>query len=164
MAILKVQRIAQMFETGDLAPKGTFVATCIDIKDVFGVERKKYQSEETERVDLTSFLFGFRDKAGTPFKVASRSLKISGNEKSNLFAFLKSWLGEPPKMGWDYMEMKGKKALVTVEHIHSTRNPGQVFAGIASISPVPEGFESASIPAQPQSPPPAKDEDDVLPF
>jgi hypothetical protein len=46
MAILKVQRIAQMFETGDLAPKGTFVATCIDIKDVFGVERKKFRARK----------------------------------------------------------------------------------------------------------------------
>ena len=164
MAVLSVPKSAQMFETGELAPKGTFVATCIDIRDVFGVERKKFQSEETEKVDLTAFLFGLRDKAGTPFKVASRSFKITGNEKGNLFAFLKAWLGEPPKMGWDYMAMKGKKALITVEHIQSTRNPGQVFAGIASISPVPEGFEAAPAPAQPQTPPPAKDEDDELPF
>ena len=164
MAVLSVPKSAQMFETGELAPKGTFVATCIDIRDVFGVERKKFQSEEKETVDLTAFLFGLRDKAGNPFRVASRSFKISGNEKSNLFAFLKAWLGEPPKMGWDYLEMKGKKALITVEHIQSTRNPGQVFAGIASISPVPEGFQAAPTPAQPPSQPSAKDDDDVLPF
>lgn len=164
MAVLTIPKSAQMFETGDLAPKGTFVATCIDIKDVFGVERKKFQSEEKETVDLTAFLYGLRDKAGNPFRVASRSFKISGNEKSNLFAFLKAWLGEPPKMGWDYMEMKGKKALITVEHIQSTRNPGQVFAGIASISPVPEGFQAAPTPAQPPSQPSSKDDDDVLPF
>jgi hypothetical protein len=69
------------------------------------------------------------------------------------------------------MEMKGKKALVTVEHIQSTRNPGQVFAGIASISPVPEGYQTPpSAPTQPQAAPapaaaPAtEDEGDELPF
>ena len=171
MAILTAPKATQMFETGELAPKGTFIASCIDIKDVFGVERRKFQSEEIEKVDLTAFLFGFRDKQGKPFKVASRSFRISGNEKSNLFAFLKAWLGEAPKMGWDYMELKGRKALLTVEHIPSAKNPGQVYAGIASISPVPEGYQvPASAPAQPQTAPApaaapaAEDEGDELPF
>ena len=171
MAILTAPKTTQMFETGELAPKGTFIASCIDIKDVFGVERRKFQSEETEKVDLTAFLFGFRDKQGKPFKVASRSFRISGNEKSNLFAFLKAWLGEAPKMGWDYMELKGRKALLTVEHIPSAKNPGQVYGGIASISPVPEGFQTpATATSQPQAAPApaaapaAEDEDDELPF
>lgn len=171
MAILTAPKITQMFETGDLAPKGTYIATCIDIKDLFGVERRKFQSEEIEKVDLTAFLFGFRDKQGKPFKVASRSFRISGNEKSSLFAFLKAWLGEPPKMGWDYMELKARKALITVEHIPSAKNPGQVYAGIASISPVPEGYQvPPSAPAQPPAAPgpaatPApQNEGDELPF
>ena len=159
MAILTAPKSAQMFDTGELAPKGTFIATCLEIKDQFGVERRKYQSDEMEKVDLTGFLFGFRDKAGKAFKVASRSFRISGNEKSSLFAFLKAWLGEPPRMGWDYMEMKGAKALITVEHVPSTRNPGQIFAGIASISPVPEGFQAP--PPAPPKPPVAETEDEV---
>ena len=171
MAVLTAPKITQMFETGELAPKGTYIVTCVDIKDLFGVERRKFQSEEIEKVNLTAFLFGFRDKQGKPFKVASRSFRISGNEKSNLFAFLKAWLGEAPKMGWDYMEMKGKKALLTVEHIPSAKNPSQIYGGIASISPVPEGYQiPPSAPAQPQAAPapaaaPAtEDEGDELPF
>ena len=171
MAILTAPKTTQMFETGELAPKGTYIATCIDIKELFGVERRKFQSEETEKVDLTAFLFGFRDKQGKPFKVASRQFRISGNEKSNLFAFLKAWLGEPPKMGSDTMEMKGRKALITIEHIPSARNPGQVYTGIASISPVPEGYQvPPSAPAQPQTAsapaaaPAPEDEGDELPF
>ena len=169
MAILTAPKSVQMFETGDLAPKGTYIATCVDIKDQFGVERRKFQSDEIEKVDLTGFLFGFRDKAGQPFRVASRSFRISGNEKSSLFAFLKAWLGEPPKMGWDYMELKGRKALITVEHVPSTRNPGQVFSGIASISPVPEGFQVPAPGQPPPAPTPApvpsaQDEGDELPF
>jgi hypothetical protein len=78
--------------------------------DVFNVERKKYQSEEMEKVDVTAFLFGFRTRDGKPFKVASRAMKISGSEKSGLFGFLKSWLGQAPRYGWDYMRNEGQKA------------------------------------------------------
>lgn len=173
MAVLTAPKTHQIFDTGtEIPPKGTYITTCIDIKDLFGVERKKFQSEEMEKVDLTGFLFGLRDKAGKKFMIASRAFRISGNEKSSLFAFLKSWLGQPPKMGWDYMELKGRPALITVDHTPSKRNPGQVFAEIVSISPVPEGFQAPQ-PA-PAAPPPApvpapapiavEDDDELLPF
>ena len=49
----------------DLAPAGTWVATIIDIKDQFGVVRPTFDNPQvTEVVDLTTFLFGFRDQAG----------------------------------------------------------------------------------------------------
>jgi len=130
-----------------LPAKGTFLATCIDVKDVFGVERRKFQSEKTEKVDITAFLFGYRDKAGNAHRIASRDMKISANDKSSLFAFLKSWLGQAPKMGWDYCEMKGEKALITVDH-EARKNGDGFYATIVSVSPVPEGFgESTAAPA-----------------
>ena len=153
----------------ELPPRGTFVATCIDIKDVFGVERKKFQSEQTEKVDLTAFLFGFRAKDGKPFKIATRAMRISGNEKSSLFTFLKSWLGQTPRLGWDYMEMKSRKALITVDHQASHSKPGMVNAVIAVISPVPEGFGEAQANAVSAAPsqntaPSVEDAQDELPF
>ena len=123
----------------DLAPAGTYVATVLDIVDEFGVQRPKFQSTETEVVDLTTFLFGFRDAQGFEHRVASRRMKISGNEKSSLFAFLKSLLGHAPQYGWDYMALKGAQCLVTVEHIQRRDGVG-VFAGIAALSPVPQGM------------------------
>jgi hypothetical protein len=66
-------------------------------------------------------------------------MKISGNEKSSLFAFLKSLLGHAPQYGWDYMALKGAQCLVTVEHIQRRDGTG-VFAGIAALSPVPQGM------------------------
>ncbi len=123
----------------DLAPAGTYVATVVDIVDEFGVQRTKFQSTETEVVDLTTFLFGFRDAQGFEHRVASRRMKISGNEKSSLFSFLKSLLGHAPQYGWDYMALKGAQCLVTVEHIQRRDGVG-VFAGIAALSPVPAGF------------------------
>ena len=126
----------------DLAPAGTYVATVIDIVDEFGVQRTKFQSTETEVVDLTTFLFGFRDAQGFEHRVASRRMKISGNEKATLFGFLKSLLGRAPQFGWDYVSLKGAKCLLTVEHIQRRDGTG-VVAGIAALSPVPQGMGTA---------------------
>jgi hypothetical protein len=133
-----------------LAPAGTFIATVIDVRDEFGVVRTKFQSTETEKVDLTTFLFGFRDAQGRPHKVASRRMKISGNEKSALFAFLKALLGRAPEYGWDFCQLKGAKCLLTVEHVKRRDGVG-VFASIAALSPVPQGL---AIPAAPVAPAP----------
>jgi len=123
----------------DLAPAGTYIATVIDVRDEFGVQRQKFQSTEIEMVDLTTFLFGFRDAQGYEHRVASRRMKISGNEKAALFAFLKCLLGRAPQYGWDYMAVKGAQCLLTVEHVTKRDGTG-VFAAIAALSPVPAGF------------------------
>lgn len=124
----------------DLAPAGTWIATIIDIRDQFGVVRPTFDNPSvTEVVDLTTFLFGLRDQAGQPHKIASKTMRISGNEKSNLFGFLKSALGSAPKYGWDYMEMKGKKCLITIAH-EAKRNGQGVFPTIAALCPVPAGM------------------------
>ena len=124
----------------DLAPAGTWVATIIDIRDQFGIVRPSFDNPQvTEVVDLTTFLFGFRDQAGQPHRIASKTMRISGNEKSTLFGFLKAALGCAPKYGWDYCEMKGRKCLVTVAH--EQRHNGQgVFPSIAALCPVPAGM------------------------
>jgi hypothetical protein len=122
-----------------LAPAGTFVATIEDIIDELRVQRKKYQSEEIETVDLTCFLFRIQDQQGRVHRISSRRMKISGHEKSTLFGFLKSILGRAPRMGWDYLELRGHSCLVTIEHIPRRNGEGE-FAGIASLSPVPAGM------------------------
>lgn len=132
----------------DLAPAGTFMAMVIDIRDEFGVQRTKFQSTETEMVDLTTFLFGFRDAQGFEHRVASRRMKISGNEKAALFAFLKSLLGHAPQYGWDYVELRGAHCLLTVEHIQRRDGTG-VFVAIAALSPVPQGMGGNGGMAQP---------------
>ena len=90
-------------------------------------------------MDLTAFLFGFRDRAGQPHRIDTRPMKISGNEKSNLFSFLKGLTGASPRMGWDYMELKGSECLVTIEHVLS-KDGLKTYAQIAAVSPLPDGF------------------------
>lgn len=141
-------------QIGDaLAPAGTFVATVIDVHDEFGVQRQRFQSTETEKVDLTCFLFGFRDAQGQPHRVASRMMRISGNEKAALFNFLKSLLGRAPAYGWDYCALKGQKCLLTVEHVQKRDGSG-VFAAIAALSPLPEGYGGQGAARAASVPPP----------
>jgi hypothetical protein len=130
----------------DPTPAGTWIATIIDIKDQFGVTRPSYENPQVmEVVDLTTFLFGYRDQAGQPHRIASKTMRISGNEKSNLMGFLKQALGATPKYGWDYCEMKGRKVLLTVAH--EPRRSGQgTYPTIASLCPVPAGMV-AGVPA-----------------
>ena len=82
-------------------------------------------------------------------------MKISGNEKSALFAFLKALLGKAPEYGWDYCSLKGARCLLTVEHVKRRDGVG-VFASIAALSPVPQGLAVPPSPgaAQPASPQP----------
>jgi hypothetical protein len=106
-----------------------------------------------EKVDLTTFLFGFRDQLNMPHRIASRSMKISGNEKSALYAFLKGILGKAPSYGWDYCTLKGSKCLVTVEH--KAKNNGQgYYPAIAALSPMPVGMPAAPAPVPAPQPMP----------
>ncbi len=144
-----------LFDLGpsNLPPKGTYAATIIDIVDKYGVERRKFeQPDQMEKVDLTAFLFGFRDREGNAHKIDSKPMRISGNEKSALYAFLTSVLGEAPKMGWDYCALKGRKVLITIAHAEGGKS-GQTYASIATVSPLPDGFVAAA--AEP-APAPAK--------
>lgn len=133
-------------------PDSTYVAQCVDVKDVFQVERKKFQSEETELCDMTQFLFKLTDETGAVHHITSRMFKISAHEKSALFAFLKSWLNRDPALGWDYVEMKGKYALLTIGT--QIANNGNEYSRINGISPVPAAMlpKPQQRPQQPKAP------------
>jgi len=121
------------FQIDELAPSGDYVATCIDIADEFNVPRRKYQSEEMEDVDVTRFLFGFKAQDGKLHKVQTFEMKISGSPKSTLYKFLSAWLGKAPDYGWDYCNLVGVGAVITVEHVVSQM--GTTYPKIARISP-----------------------------
>jgi hypothetical protein len=165
MAVLTPPPSTGPFGELPIAPTGTFNAKCIEIDDQFGVERKKYQSEEMQKLDVTRFLFGFRDAQGQPHKVATKEMRITGHENSSLYKFLMGWLGTPPKMGWDFCEMKGQDAMITVG-LSENGN----YNTIINISPMPtQAAAPAAAPVQDQAPapaaPPALDaDDDSLPF
>lgn len=125
---------------GEPPPTGTYLAVCLDVLDLYGVERNKYQSEEKELQDVTRFVFGVKTKGNGLHKIATKEMKISGSPKANLVKFLKSWTGEQPKGGWDTSEMIGKGAQITVV-AEEARN-GKTYRNIGSIAPVMDGLEA----------------------
>lgn len=130
----------------ELAPKGTYLATIVDIVDTFGVVRPTYEDPTVnETVDLTIFVFGFKGKDGKLYLAKSRDMKISGNEKSNLYKFLTSLTGDAPKMGEDYCQLKGQGAQVTITHQESKR--GTIYATLGAVAPVMEEVKDKVIPA-----------------
>jgi hypothetical protein len=136
MAILKESSGGTGLQLENLPPPGQYMGVCIKIVDLFGVEREKFQSQEKELRDVTRFIFGLKDAAGNKFLVQTFEFRISGAPGSNLMEFLSGWLGEAPKYGWDYCEMLGRGAMVSVQHKASRSNPAKVYADIANISPV----------------------------
>ena len=180
MAVLQAQaESSNGFEITEVAPSGEYVATCLDIADEFGVTRRKYQSEETEQIDITRFLFGFKAQDGRLYKVQTFEMKISSSPKSALIKFLTSWLGQPPAMGWDYCELKGKGAVIGCEQVVSQM--GKTYNKITKIAPpktsladytaqvIPaEQFAAPAAPALSSAPaafdPQATNYDDNVPF
>jgi hypothetical protein len=147
MAILEAPKQFSRIKLEGLAIKGTFIATCIDVEDRFGVQRKKYESEDMETVNLTRFYFGYKGKDGTPHIVATKPLKLSAHEKSELVKLITAWTTDKPGPGFDTQKMLGKGAQITVAHVEGGRGNGQRFANILSVGPVMDGMEASILPA-----------------
>lgn len=161
MAILQPPPVSMASLFWDLSREpvpapGTYLATCIDIQDKFGVDRRSYEDRNRmEKVDLTGFLFGFRDPAGNPFRISTRPMRISAKDNSTLYGFLRSWLGRAPQIGWDYAELKGRQALLTID-LETRRDGSGSYPVIVTAAPVPAGFVmQAQAPAPLPAAPPA---------
>ena len=125
-------------EIGDeVCPEGQHVAKCINIKEEYDVEVQKFQSDETEKQNRIAFLFEVTTEDGKSL-IDSRPMKISGHEKSALFAFLKAWLGKAPAYGMDTDKLKGHPALVTV--VHKTSQTGRTYPVLDTIVPLPKAM------------------------
>jgi len=87
-------------EMGDtVCPAGQFAAKCSDIKEEYQVKVQKFQSDEFELQDRIAFLFKVQTEDGHSL-IATRPMKISGHEKSALYAFLKAGWASRRRMAW----------------------------------------------------------------
>ena len=97
-----------------------------------------------ELANVTQFSFSVSDR-GKEYTISTKKMKINGHSNSALTLFLRSWLGYiPDNKKWDYCEMKGKKALLSVRHVQSKQNPDRFFANILNIMPFAEESGLAS--------------------
>ncbi|WPJ95240.1 hypothetical protein SH580_17600 [Coraliomargarita algicola] len=134
------------FDIEALPPTGSYVATCGDINDQFGVQRPSFDNPQIKELrDVTRFLFGFRGADEQFYQIESFEFRISGSPKANLMKFLNAWLGRPPEYGWDYCELKGEGALITIVH-KPNADGSRIFANIVDIKPVPEELRSQILP------------------
>jgi hypothetical protein len=126
------------FQVDDMPPAGTYCAVILDIIDLFGVQRPRFENpSEKETLDVTRFLFGYQGQDGRNYKIQTREMRISGNVKAKLYQLLTGLLGHPPKYGWDYCELRGRPAMITVMHQQGRRDPSKTYAAIASVAPIP---------------------------
>ena len=152
----------------ELPPAGSWPATVLDVRDKMGVERKKFNEDGTEIVDLTAFLFGYRGPDGRAWRIDTRPMRVSGHPKSSLFRFLTSLLGHPPAYGWDYCTLRGTKCLRNVVHATS-ESTGTVYARVEHAAPLPDfgAWSQPSAEPKPASPPEIRlvdDEPEEIPF
>lgn len=126
---------------GPPAPEGQHVATCTAVVDAAEVSRTDFQGNP-EVLDVTRFLFQY-DHNGEVVHVQTREMRQSADNRSNLYKFLASWLGEAPVVdgSWDYQTMMGQQALIKVAHQVSVRS-GNTYAIIENIMPVPAQMQS----------------------
>jgi hypothetical protein len=135
MAKIPENKTSALSNLGEPPAKGTYVAVCLDVIDQYNVERRKYESEEMETVNLTRFVFGVKLKDGSLRKIASKPMKISNHENSALRAFLVSWLGEAPKPNFETETLKGRPGYITV--VEDNRGD-RTYMNIGTISEVME--------------------------
>lgn len=137
MATIPENKTSARSNLGEPPPKGIHIAVCIDVVDEYNVTRKKWQSEETELVNLTWFIFGVKCKDGSFRKVQTNNIgmKISNDERSTLRKVLTSWMGEAPKPGFDTKSLVGKPAQLTL--VESVKGD-KTYIDIQTVSEVME--------------------------
>lgn len=130
----------------EMAPKGTHLATLIDVQDYYDVVRPTFENPSiTEKVDLTVFVFGL-EKDGVLHLAKSPDMRISGNSKSTLYKFIHQMTGEPPAYGKDTKELIGLGVQLTVAHRESKRTPGKLYAYISAVSPLMDDLKPKVLP------------------
>lgn len=127
------------------APAGSHSGVCVDIVDL-GLEKNKFDATKPDvrkgriilEIDEDN-----PDKPGERFTVAGK-WTLSLHPKASLRKLLASWRGrdftEEEAKAFDIEKLVGAPCLVNV--VHNIGEDGQVYANIASISPLPKGMKA----------------------
>ena len=122
------------YDIPEIAPDGVFAARCIDLMETFGVEEEEYgKPGSMVTKDKMTGLFACKTMDGTKtYLVQTKEFNISGSPKSNIVAFIKSWMGKAQPPAFDTYDLIGKTAQLSV--VQKTSPRGTVYAEINSIS------------------------------
>ena len=136
MAILSQNAGGQIrsYEVQKLCPEGVYPARCIDIMDSFGVEEPSYDDPSVKvKKDKTRFLFSVKTANGVEL-VQTFEFNISGAPKSNLVAFIRTWLGKAPPPAFDTNNLIGEVCQLSIAN--RTSKKGTAYAAVGSIAPL----------------------------
>ena len=130
-------------------PAGTYPARLYKIIH-YGTIPNTYMGEQkmtnTIRFDFelpTETRVFDEEKGEQPLSI-SKEYTLSMNEKANLCRDLESWRGkkftDEEAVGFDILSVIGRACMINIAH-KTSNSTGNVYAYIASISPMPKGME-----------------------
>jgi len=130
-------------------PAGTYPARCYKIIH-FGTIPDTYMGEQkmTNKIrldwELPTEMRTFDPEKGEQPLSISKDYTLSMNEKANLCRDLESWRGkqftDEEAVDFDIASVAGKECMINVAHKVSASS-GNVYAYVASVSPMPKGME-----------------------
>jgi hypothetical protein len=132
-------------------PAGSHHATVHRVIDQIGVERKKFQSEETEIVNLCTLVFASTGRDGVERYAATRAMRISSSPKASLFEIIQSLTGEVPQVGGDTQALLGLPAIIKV--VSEKGNNGKTYLSVKSAVQPPEAAPAPAPQPRPAAPP-----------
>jgi hypothetical protein len=133
-------------------PKGQYSAVCVDVvdlgmQDTGFVDEKTGQQKWSPKIDIVWQVDKMMEN-GKPFLVNQRyTLSFADYPKmSNLRLLLDAWniaiddLADPATGEWDIEGLIGMHCLINVVHRESRTKPGNFFANVGSLMPLPAGM------------------------
>lgn len=121
------------------APKGIFVARCLDVAINEKYTTEKYgKPGQYETYPAVRFLFGVKEGDQHYLVMTAPRTRCSGSPRSTLFKMISAWLGEFPDE-FNPRDMIGTIANITIEQ--QTSQGGTTYGAIKNISGVPSGME-----------------------
>ncbi len=127
--------------TREPVPAGVFPARCYKIQHFGTVMGNFNKLQDTVRLDweLPTEMRTFDPEKGEQPLSISKDYTASFNDGSNLYKDLTSWLGDLSKYDdFELTQIIGRDCMVNIQH--KTSGAGNVYAYVASITPMPTGM------------------------
>jgi hypothetical protein len=132
------------------AQEGTFPAIIADILVEENVTKNKYQSTETEVVDVCRFLIAYTNDDDEVKFSQTYEFTVLGDERSNLMKFLTNARGKVPPLAteddddenqYDFIDELGRKIMVTIG-LRTAKVSGKEYGAVVGVAPLAKKYQS----------------------
>lgn len=119
----------------ELAPSGEHLAVCCSFVQLGTQEG--FDGKKNPKIRLTWELLDQFNSKGYPFLIG-RTYNVSTHPSSSLILDLEAWLGQKLNERFDFEELIGRVALVSIQH---KTGPSGDYAALVSVMAPPRGTE-----------------------